>query len=198
MTLSDKIDRDLARQALEKQRQGQRPSVREMAALRRVERDRQEQEFSDLSTKIPQKWWREWSGRQTVTLKAQAARYGLPFGGKAIDLPKLVRALHDFLAANAHKLASGDERNATPTARELRQAEDAKIRRLERLKMEGRLVPIEELWPAIDAFAGHIRRAGESLLRNHGPEAHEILKHALEDASRELDHYRSPDDKRPS
>ena len=48
------------------------------------------------------------SGRQTKVLNEQADRYGLPLGGPVIDLPKLARALHDFLAANAKKLNTDD------------------------------------------------------------------------------------------
>ena len=49
------------------------------------------------------------SGRQTKVINEQAARYDLPFGGPTIDLPDVVRALHDFLAKHAQRLASGDD-----------------------------------------------------------------------------------------
>ncbi len=35
-------------------------------------------------------------------------RYGIPFGEAEIDLSAVVKALHDFLAANRHKLARGN------------------------------------------------------------------------------------------
>ncbi len=44
------------------------------------------------------------SGRQAKVLQEQAARYGIPFGGSTIDLPEVVRALHDFLANAKYQL----------------------------------------------------------------------------------------------
>ncbi len=49
------------------------------------------------------------SGRQTKVINEQAERYGIPFGGATINLPTVVRALHDFLADNAVKLARDDD-----------------------------------------------------------------------------------------
>lgn len=45
------------------------------------------------------------SGRQTKVLNEQAERYGIPLGGRTINLPAVVRALHEFLARNARKLS---------------------------------------------------------------------------------------------
>jgi len=87
---------------------GQQPTAEERAALRRHERHQEEQRRWQYYESIPQKHWRQMSGRQTKVLAEQADRYGLPFGGRTVNLPKLVRALHEFLAANARKLAGED------------------------------------------------------------------------------------------
>ena len=49
------------------------------------------------------------SGRQPKVPYEQAARCGSPFSGAVVDLPAVMRALHDFLAANAAKLARDED-----------------------------------------------------------------------------------------
>ena len=75
----------------------------------------------------------------------QAARYDLPMAGPTIDLPKFVRAVHDFLARNAQKLAQEDDpllRSATTSpALEWYREERAKIAQLERLARERVFLP---------------------------------------------------------
>lgn len=49
------------------------------------------------------------SRRQTKVLHEQALKYGLPFGGKTTSLPRVARALHDFLATNSRRLSDDDD-----------------------------------------------------------------------------------------
>ena len=84
-------------------------SRREREALKRHEKEQEEARRWQYYASIPQKHWRQMSGRQTKVLNEQAALYGIPFGGATVDLPKVVRAVHDFLAENAHKLARDDD-----------------------------------------------------------------------------------------
>src|SRR3954466_7843060 len=80
----------------------------ERQALQRHEKDKEERLRWQFYRSIPQKHWRERTGRQTKVLQEQASRYGLPFGGATVDLPAVVRALHDFVAENALRLAQDD------------------------------------------------------------------------------------------
>src|SRR3990172_5054457 len=102
------LEKDLAQKAYEKLRAGQTPTAQEGAALKRYEKEREEKLRWQYYGSIPQKHWRQMSGGQAKVLKEQADRYGLPFGGPTINLPAVARALHDFLADNAHKLARDD------------------------------------------------------------------------------------------
>ena len=102
---SEQIDRELAARALEKRTRGEAPTTAERAALKRVEAAREEQLRWHYYRTIPQKHWKQMSGKQTKQLHAQAATYGLPFGGAVVDLPEVVQALHAFLAENAPALA---------------------------------------------------------------------------------------------
>ena len=81
----------------------------ERRLLKRHESEKEERLRWQYYASIPQKHWRNMSGRQTKVINEQAQRYGIPFGGASINLPAVVRALHDFLADNAVKLARDDD-----------------------------------------------------------------------------------------
>ena len=190
--LSKQLDKEMAAQAYRKVMAGQQPTSREQAALGRYEKQQEEQRRWQYYAAIPQKHWREMSGRQTKVLNEQADRYGIPFGGRTICLPDVVRALHDFLATNARKLAADDDddlmhSDAVSPALERYREERAQLARLDRLEREGRLVPRDGVREGLGQIAALLRSAGETLQREYGTDALEILNEALEDAQREID-----------
>ena len=189
--LSAQLDRELASRAYKKVMSGETPTAEEKAALKRFEKAQEEQRRWEYYESIPQKHWREMSGRQTKVLNEQAERYGIPFGGRTIHLPKVVRALHDFLAANARRLAEEDDDllNATVSspALERYREERALIARLDRLEREQALVPRDDVREGLGRIAAILRSAGETLQRQFGNDAVEILDEALSDAEREIE-----------
>jgi hypothetical protein len=119
-------------------------NAQERAALKRHEREKEERLRWQFYKTIPQKHWRQMSGRQTKVLREQEERYGLPLGGPTVNLPALARALHDFLAENALKLAQDDDpllQGSGSPALEQYRVERAALARLDRLEREGSLIP---------------------------------------------------------
>ena len=162
----------------------------ERRALERHEKQKEERLRWQYYHAIPQKHWRQMSGRQTKIINEQATRYGLPFGGRTIDLPAVVRALHDFLADNAQKLAREDDdllQGGNSPALERYREERAQLARLDRLEREGQLVPRDEVREALGRVAAIIRGIGDALNRQFGAAAVELLLEALDDAEREID-----------
>ena len=184
--LSQQLDREMASRAYRKVMAGETPTSQERAALKRYENDQEEQRRWQYYATIPQKHWRQMSGRQTKVLNEQAERYGIPLGGRTINLPQVVRALHDFLAANARRLNSGEEElltNGGPSpALERYRDERARLARLDRLEREEILVPREDIRVGLGQIAVILRTAGDLLQRQFGREAAEILHEALDDA----------------
>jgi hypothetical protein len=177
---------------------GEQPTAQEQAALKRFEQQQEEQRRWQYYENIPQKHWRQMSGRQTKVLQEQAQRYGLPFDGRTISLPNLVRALHDFLAANARKLAEADEdllnASGSSPALERYREERARLARLDRLEREQLLIPRDEVREGLSRIAAILRSAGDALQRQYGPAALEILDEVLSDAEREMETLFSPGD----
>jgi len=184
------LDRRQAAEAYKKVLAGQELTVREQTALKRFEKEKEERLRWQYYASIPQKHWRDMSGRQAKIINEQALRYGIPFGGAMVSLPAVVRSLHDFLADNAHKLAQDDDAlllGAGSPALERYREERALIARLDRLEREGQLLPRDEVRVALGRIAAILRGAGDTLHRQFGQAAADILLEALEDAGREIE-----------
>jgi hypothetical protein len=191
MNAATRVDGPLITGAMRKLANGQDLTREERAALKRYEKQKEERQRWEYYATIPQKHWREMSGRQTKVINEQADRYGLPLGGPVVNLPKLARALHDFLAENAIKLAKEDDpllqggAGSSPALEDYRK-ERAALARLDRLEREKQLLPRDAAREALGRVAGIIRGAGDSLQRQFGVAAVEILYEALADAEREI------------
>lgn len=159
------IVRDLAKTALEKRRKGKTPTARELSALRKIEKDREEKAREHHYLTVPLHQWRKWSGRQNKIIYEQGRRFGLPIAQAVISLPEFVCALHDFFDRYKFKLAidapAMDEvdlrlRTAKAEREELRLARD-----------RGQVVPIEERdtdeIALVRWFVGVMERAGPEL-----------------------------------
>ena len=187
---ADRLDKQLAASAYKKTMAGEPLTDKERAALKRFERAKEERLRWQYYRSIPQKHWRQMSGRQAKVLNEQADLYGIPFGGAEISLPAVVKGVHDFLAANARKLASGDDElmgGGNSPALERYREERAALARLDRLEREKVLLPRDEVRDALIRIAGIIRGAGEELQRQFGAAAVDLLYEALDDADREIE-----------
>lgn len=186
------IDRALVTSALKKRQQGQTPNSAERAALKRFEEQRDEELRWQHYRSIPQKHWRSMSGRQAKVINEQALTYDLPFDGATIDLPAVVRKLHDFLALHHRKFKQVDDDDgllsggASPALERYRD-ERAKLAKLERLEREQELLPREQVHEGLGRIANILRGVGDTLQKKFGPEALEILNEALDDAEQDIE-----------
>ncbi|QDT55931.1 hypothetical protein Pan44_39790 [Caulifigura coniformis] len=189
--LSKQLDKELAQKAVRKVMAGERPTAKEASALRRHEAEQEETRRWQYYDSIPQKHWRDMSGRQTKVLNEQAERYGIPFGGRTICLPRVVKAFHDFLAKNARKLADEDDpllnSDVASPALERYREERAAMARLDRLEREGQLVARGDVREGLGRVAAILRAAGDGLLQQFGPEAAALLNESIDDAEREIE-----------
>jgi hypothetical protein len=159
-------------------------SRKEQAVMARFERDREERLRWQYYRTIPKKHWQRMSGRQVKVINEQAARYGLPIGGPAIDLSAFVMAFHDFLAKNAVQLAREEDEllqygHNSPALGRYRD-EKARLAQLDRREREGELLPAREVYRIVERLAYFVRTAGVLLQRNFGNEALDILTDALD------------------
>lgn len=194
--LSQQLDRELASRAYRKVMAGETPTAQEQAALKRFEKEQEEARRWQYYESIPQKHWRQMSGRQTKVLHDQAERYGIPFGGRTIHLPKVIRAIHDFLATNARRLLTEEDEllysSSSSPALERYREERAKLARLDRLEREGTLIPQDEVRQGLSQIVHILRMAAETLRSQCGPEALEILNDALDAATETISRMQDP------
>lgn len=191
--MSDRsYDAELVRSAIAKRRSGQKLTQRETSALKAAEKDQLEKQRDAIVRTIPKGLYCEWAGRQPKVVNEQGDRYRLPIRGRTVNLVELVRAVHDFLAANARKLSASDVDDpllagATSPALELFRTERYKRERLTRLEQEAKLLRLDDVRDRLTRVAAIIRQAGELLAKQFGPEAAAILETAIEDAQTEID-----------
>lgn len=182
-------DEQLAAAAETKLGQNQKPSREEAAALRRVEKAREDQARADHYRAVPKKMWRQWSCRQDKVLNEQAARYGIPIGGATINVQEVAFWLHNFLAERSRQLAGDDPDDPDSGSASLERMRLAKAR-MEELRYErelGTWLPRKTVHDAHARIAAVLRVAGDALRRQFGAAAQKILNDALEDAKREVD-----------
>lgn len=188
-SLTEQIQKQEVARAIQKRMMGEELTARERSSLKRHEQDQEELKRWEYYESIPQKHWREMSGRQAKTLRQQEDLYGIPFGRSKISLPQVVLALHDFLAANYRRLNTDDDElmqgEVTP-ALELYRQEKAKLARLERLEREGSLIPEEEIHELLLQMIAILRTTGDQLQRQFGPEAAEVYNEGLREAERHV------------
>jgi Fe-S cluster biosynthesis and repair protein YggX len=192
------VDQRLAMAVLEKQRRGETPTREEASALRRCEKQLEEEQRLKHFKAVRKGEWATWSGRQVKVINEQAERYGLPLGAADIDITVLARALHDFLANNARKLAGADDDDpslagvASPALERKRQFDcqllELRLQREQGFSIERRLVH-----EGHNRLGGILRIAGEALQRQFGPAAQKILNDALDNCEREVDRLLAAD-----
>jgi hypothetical protein len=192
LSASARAEQDLVARAVQKVVARQELSRREREALKRHEKDQEEKRRWQYYETVPQKHWRRMSGRQAKVLIEQQDRYGIDFGGAVVNLPKVVKQIHDFLADNAIKLAKDDDLlmqgSGSPALEDYRR-ERAAMAKWDRLEREGVLLPRDQVREALGRWASIIRAAGDALQRQFGAAAAEILFEALDDSDRDMDRY---------
>lgn len=173
-------DEQLATAAAKKRAAGQRLNRAEEAALRRVLKAREEAAREKTLAECPKKIYLRLAGRQAKVVNEQADRYGLPLRGEVVNLFEIIRAFHDLLP----KLGSliGHDGPALERLRE----EKFRLAQLDRRERESQLLPRDAVHERLALVASILRRAGETLARRCGPEAHQILNEALDEADREV------------
>lgn len=198
--VADELVRDpLAQRAFVARLIPREAKATELRALKALDRRFEEDLRWVIYATIPQKHWLDLASptpsgrrRHAKVINEQAERYGLPFAGARVDLGAVVKALHDWLAANKHRLAAAPSDDpllnggVTPGLERYRVAR-ADVAEMDRDARRLDLIPAADLEQAWTMAAGILRAAGERLEREHGSDAHDILGEALDDVDALMD-----------
>jgi hypothetical protein len=184
---SAQIDRQLAAEALAKHKRGEKPTGQERAALRRVERQREEELRWQYYETVPQKHFRELTGRQLKQLQDFAARWGAPCDRATVNLRTFLRWAFDFFAAHTRKLSAvcddsmlGD--SDSPALERYRKVRaDQEELKLE--EMRRRYVNRETFLELYQRGQARVRAGMEDLRRAFGQDAARIVEEAWRDAA---------------
>ncbi len=185
--------RRLWMEAIVAEYEGRRPTRDQQRAARRYERVLDERRRAELYAGLPKRLWLEWSGRPPQVVNRQADTYTAPLRGAAIDLAKLAKWLHDFLAEHAAALAmarreEGDALLVGPSspAMERYRLARAQLAELELQERRGSLLSRAGAHRGMGRISHIIREALRALRRDFGREAAGIIEEALDDANAEI------------
>lgn len=188
----DQILRKLAAEAIRKNRAGQRPTAQELAALRKVERQQEEERRWQYYRTVPKQHYLMMAGdgekpRANKVVNEQADRYGLPLRGKTLDLSHVLRSFHDFLARNKHRLAKGDSegdalsgQGESPDQKRLHKAK-ADMAEMDRDERRATLISADRLREICIDVGGVLKSARRRLVKKFGRDAGKMLDEGLRD-----------------
>jgi hypothetical protein len=191
MTELQQAEQQQALAGLQKQRSGQKLTREESAAVKKFLKAKEEREREEHYRTVPQKDYRRMSGRQPKVLKEQEDAYGLPCGGKVIDLFELLRGFHDFLAKHGRKCMQPDDPLMVgPGSPALERYRDIKAKRedLAHKRDLGQVRSLEEVATIWNQLAAALRQACETIQRQNlaGPEAVQQIRETLTSARQNL------------
>lgn len=132
------------------------------------------------------------SGRQYKLVDDAARNYGLPLDRATINLRDALTALHDLVAANAHRLRSdldGDreELESQKLREQIIGLQHDNVRKLiENQFTKGDAIPKAAVSEALVSLAAKLRTLGQTLARIH-PDARQALNEFLENLAVEME-----------
>lgn len=174
---SVEIDAELAATALEKRRNGERPTRDELAGLRRHEAAEEENKRWQYYATIPKKHLRELTGRATEQLHRVADRHGAPLRGRTIDLGQLLAWVFEFIERHKAAIESSEEPRSAELER-LRRAQADKVEIQNREKL-GSLRNVEQVYALLDFVGNQIRKASEEIRQRFGDGPADVLQDAV-------------------
>ncbi len=142
----DHTDRSLAKSAIDKLKLGQTPTAREAEALKRLQRDKDEQTRWEHYRTVPAKHYKEMSGRDARVLIDQQQRWGIPCAGKIVNLAAVIKAFHDFIASHIHRPLDAPDGGDASGSKSLERyrAALAEEKEMQVAAIRGELVPLAE------------------------------------------------------
>ncbi|MGD9632561.1 MAG: hypothetical protein AB7G28_22695 [Pirellulales bacterium] len=210
--LADQIARQqrasVIQAAKKKLEAGEQLTTRELSELRKWEAEQTERYGKAYIAAMPKSAYADYAGRQPKQLIELAQRYGFPYpAGRAdpVDVGRIIRWLHDFLAANAASLAGGSPEDAilqlaSPKLKDELVREcienkrlDNEKRRYENARLAEDYVPIEPLQLFHDRLADRIRKVRERFGRRFQGEhldfAERLFDDLIDDIEKLCDDY---------
>lgn len=168
---------------MEKRKAGQEPNTREVRALQKFESAQDEADLERLARAVPKKTYVTWSGnRKHQVLDDQADRYGIPLRGPVVNIPDVLKWLHDFLASNKYRFIDDDPDIAGASSPALERCRQLKAEQLqiELDKMRGTVVDVSVVRDCLGQLATQLRAASDRAENLFGLDGRELLTQVID------------------
>jgi hypothetical protein len=146
----------------------------------------------DKGPTVPFATYAAWAGRPSGTVRRTARTWKLrALLGDNISLPKAIRALHDFIAKHANRLAKRkpSETNGEPTSPWLERMRREKflVARMERLKMAGEMLDRAKVHEGLGVLGRMLADMGRRWRAEGMHRAADQLNETIDDFQRYVD-----------
>lgn len=176
------LDEQRYKVALQKLLRGEPLNDREQNLVKRYEAEKDERERWRHYETVPSAHMTELTGLQRNQLRGLAALLRVPAGDDQVNL-RLVLPQIFRLARAAKKREEEENQNS---AKQRLAEEKATLARLDRLHTEGQLVPVPIIEESLHEIAVAVRRFGETIQRQHGPEVLETFLECWSDVETKI------------
>ncbi len=190
---TEKADRQILLEALQKTSRGEKLTARESDVYRRYLREQEEEARWGYYRTIPQKHVKAMTGRRLNQLQEVATLDGWPCDGKTLDLPVFLRFIFDWRAKYARTFRNQDDDPLLvgPGSPALENYRKVKTKRelFAHERELGNVRSIQEVEAVYRAFSSALRQGCERIQRNNlcGTEAVEQIRECVEAWERSLE-----------
>lgn len=199
LSLSERLElqqqQQLAKSYREKLASGQRTTRAEQRAFAKIEQLHLQEFGLRFLDRMPKKHYQRITARQSKQLLECSDRYGFPYDVSAptVNVSRILRWFHDFLAANGSSLVTSDGEDAILqlASKELKDeyvkrriAEkdlDIERKRIEVETLSSKYVPIEPLREYHNSLSRLLRRLQMKLAKHFDGEDREIIENGFDD-----------------
>lgn len=170
--------------------QGKKLTRKQLADVQWLEKLTREKQLEAWVSEMPKGDYCRLSGRQHKLIDDAARNYDLPLTGKTVNLQEALTALHDLIAANAHRLRLSGEKHELEEEK-LRQQivgleRENEKKLIDLLYAKGRAVPKDAVQEALVWLSGRLQQFGK-LLESIDESARDQLADFLESLAVEIE-----------
>jgi len=182
-----KTDDELVESARRKEKAGESTTSREKEAVNRRNKECDTADRERLFASCPKGVYLSWADTSAKIASEHGERHNFPLNdGRTVDVRAVLKRLHEFIRENRYKLAADDDPLMAAGGGDSKNLETyrkwkARLTELEYYRKLGAWISREDVHVGLSELAAILSRAGETLQRQCGPDAREIVADALEE-----------------
>jgi hypothetical protein len=192
MASDDRERRKLALLAELTEARGEYVTPEQAKHIQWIREERRQAIIDEILVAMPKGLYCQLAGVSQHKVDAHAGKFGLPLKGKTLDMYQVIKAFHDFIAANMKTLSASDDMRILNLEKIQQQVDEARrkaeLSEIEIQERKNQIVPRAEVRAKLAWLTGKFRKLGDRLGKSHGPDAQLAVNEFLDDIAEEVRH----------